>query len=165
MPSEVFFPDCLHCRQMMLVYNIYSVYIVDNKMQGKDPQYMKELSETEWHVLESLWADSPKVGSRIVADMEAKKGWSRSTTLTMLRRMTEKGLIDCDDGGKMKTYTPLVCREEAVKKETENFLNRVYQGSVGMLLNSFVEKKKLTAGEIKELRQILDQAEEDRDDC
>lgn len=121
---------------------------------------MRELSEAEWHVLESLWAESPKVGSQIVADMERRKGWSRSTTLTMLRRMTDKGLISCDDSGKMKTYTSLVLREEAVKKETESFLNRVYQGSVSMLLNSFVEKQKLSAGEIKELREILNQAEE-----
>lgn len=121
---------------------------------------MRELSEAEWHVLESLWAESPKVGSQIVADMERRKGWSRSTTLTMLRRMTDKGLISCDDSGKMKTYTSLVLREEAVKKETESFLNRVYQGSVSMLLNSFVEKQKLSAWEIKELREILDQAEE-----
>ena len=121
---------------------------------------MRELREAEWHVLESLWAASPKVGSQIVADMEARKGWSRSTTLTMLRRMTEKGLIACDDSGKMKTYTSLIRREDAVKRETESFLERVYQGSVSMLLNSFVEKQKLSAGEIKELRQILDQAEE-----
>lgn len=121
---------------------------------------MRELSEAEWHVLESLWAESPKVGSQIVADMERRKGWSRSTTLTMLRRMTDKGMISCDDSGKMKTYASLVLREEAVKKETESFLNRVYQGSVSMLLNSFVEKQKLSAGEIKELREILDQAEE-----
>lgn len=121
---------------------------------------MRELSEAEWHVLESLWAASPKVGSQIVADMEARKGWSRSTTLTMLRRMTEKGLVSCDDSGKMKTYTSLVRREDAVKKETESFLDRVYQGSVSMLLNSFVKKQKLSAGEIKELREILDQAEE-----
>lgn len=80
--------------------------------------------------------------------------------MTMLRRMTDKGMISCDDSGKMKTYTSLVLREEAVKKETESFLNRVYQGSVSMLLNSFVEKQKLSAGEIKELREILDQAEE-----
>lgn len=121
---------------------------------------MRELSEAEWHVLESLWAESPKVGSQIVADLERRKGWSRSTTLTMLRRMTDKGLISCDDSGKMKTYASLVLRDEAVKKETESFLSRVYQGSVSMLLNSFVEKQKLSAGEIKELREILDQAEE-----
>lgn len=122
---------------------------------------MKELSEAEWHVLESLWEDSPKVGSQIVADMEVRKGWSRSTTLTMLRRMTDKGLIACDDSGKMKTYTSLVHREEAVKKETESFLNRVYHGSVGMLLNNFVEKKGLSVEEIAKLREILDQAEKE----
>ena len=120
---------------------------------------MKELSGAEWHVLESLWEASPKVGSRIVADMEERKGWSRSTTLTMLRRMTDKGLISCDDSGKMKTYSPLVGREDAVGKETDSFLKRVYQGSVSMMVNRFVEKQKLTPGELEELRQILDNAE------
>lgn len=122
---------------------------------------MKELSKAEWHVLESLWADSPKVGSQIVMDMEKQKGWSRSTTLTMLRRMTEKGLISCDSSGRMKNYTPLVGREDAVGKETDSFLKRVYQGSVSMLVNGFVERQKLTSGELAELRQILDRAKED----
>lgn len=121
---------------------------------------MKELSGAEWHILESLWTESPKVGSRIVADMSERKGWSRSTTLTMLRRMTEKKLISCDNSGKMKSYMPLVGREEAVKRETESFLNRVYNGSVSMLINGFVKKQKLTTEEIEELRQILDSAEE-----
>lgn len=144
---------------------MHSVYSVDSKLQAIGQQEgiksdMKELSGAEWHVLESLWESSPKVGSQIAADMEARKGWSRSTTLTMLRRMTEKGLLSCDDSGKMKSYTALVHREDAVKRETESFLDRVYQGSVSMLLNNFVERKKLSAGEIKELREILDQAEE-----
>lgn len=125
---------------------------------------MKELSEAEWHILESLWEDSPKVGSRITADMAERTGWSRSTTLTMLRRMAQKGLIFCDEGGKMKAYAPLIRREEAVKKETESFLNRVYHGSVSMLLSGFVERQKLTPEELKELRQILDNAEE-RHEC
>lgn len=52
---------------------------------------MKALSEAEWNIMESLWEECPKVGSRIVADMAGRVGWSRSTTLTMLKRMTEKG--------------------------------------------------------------------------
>lgn len=122
---------------------------------------MKELSGAEWYVLESLWADSPKIGSQIVADLSKKRGWSRSTTLTMLRRMVEKDLIACDDSGKMKAYTPLIGREEAVKKETKSFLDRVYKGSVSMLLNGFVEKRNLTSEEIDELRQILDHAQKE----
>lgn len=125
---------------------------------------MKELSEAEWHILESLWEEAPKTGSQVVADMTKRKGWSRSTTLTMLRRMTEKKMIFCDDSGKTRTYVPLVLREEAVKKETESFLNRVYHGSVSMMLNGFVTRQKLTAEEVEELQKILDSAREQWDE-
>ncbi len=64
---------------------------------------MKALSEAEWNIMESLWEYSPKVGSQITADMVTRTGWSRSTTLTMLKRMSEKGLIACEDNGRMRT--------------------------------------------------------------
>ena len=124
---------------------------------------MKELSGAEWNLMESLWEYSPKVGSQIVTDMAARTGWSRSTTLTMLRRMTEKGLIACEDSGQMKTYAPLIEREEAARKETESFLNRVYNGSISLLVSGFVERQKLTEQEIAELRQLLEKAEGERD--
>ena len=124
---------------------------------------MKELSGAEWNLMESLWEYSPKVGSQIVTDMAARTGWSRSTTLTMLRRMTEKGLIACEDSGQMKTYAPLIEREEAVRKETESFLNRVYNGSISLLVSGFVDRQKLTEQEIAELRQLLEKAEGERD--
>ena len=123
---------------------------------------MKALSEAEWNIMESLWEESPKVGSRIVADMAGRVGWSRSTTLTMLKRMTEKGLIACEDNGRMRVYVPLIEKETAVKKETDNFLKRVYHGSASMLVSSFIKKQRLTTEELSELRQILDRAEEDR---
>ncbi len=120
---------------------------------------MKELSTAEWHVMESLWEKSPKVGSQIVADLAQSVGWSRSTTLTMLKRMTQKGLIACGDGENMKVYYPLLEREEAAQKETESFLDRVYHGSLSLLVNHFVEKQSLSQEEIAELRKILDQAD------
>ena len=123
---------------------------------------MKTLSEAEWNIMESLWAESPKVGSRIVADMAKRVGWSRSTTLTMLKRMTEKGMIACEDNGRMRVYVPLIERETAVKKETDNFLKRVYHGSASMLVSSFIKKQRLTAEELSELREILDKAEEEQ---
>ncbi len=123
---------------------------------------MKALSEAEWNIMESLWEESPKVGSRIVADLAGRVGWSRSTTLTMLKRMTEKGLIACEDNGRMRVYVPLIERETAVKKETDNFLKRVYHGSASMLVNSFIKRQRLSAEELSELRQILDKAEEER---
>ena len=125
---------------------------------------MKELSVAEWNIMESLWEDSPKVGSRVVSDMAIRTGWSRSTTLTMLKRMTQKGLIACEESGQIKAYVSLVDREEAVKKETESFLNRVYHGSVSMMLNGFVEKQRLSREDIRELREILEKAEDEYHD-
>lgn len=123
---------------------------------------MKALSEAEWNIMESLWEESPKVGSRIVADMAGRVGWSRSTTLTMLKRMTEKGMIACEDNGRMRVYVPLIERETAVKKETDNFLKRVYHGSASMLVSSFIKRQRLTAEELSQLREILDKAEEEQ---
>lgn len=123
---------------------------------------MKALSEAEWNIMESLWEESPKVGSRIVADMAQRVGWSRSTTLTMLKRMTEKEMIAWVDNGQMRAYVPLIEREEAVKKETENFLKRVYHGSISMLVSGFVERQRLSSEELAQLREILDRAEEEK---
>ena len=80
----------------------------------------------------------------------------------MLKRMSEKGLIACEDNGRMKAYVPLVERETAVKKETESFLKRVYHGSISMLVSGFVEKQRISPQELAELREILDRAEEER---
>ncbi len=123
---------------------------------------IREVSSAEWNIMESLWEHAPKVGSRIVADMQERKGWSRSTTLTMLRRMADKGLIACEEGEGMKQYIPLLPRDAAVKKETESFLNRVYQGSLSLMVNAFVEKQRLSGQEIEELQRILQKAEGDR---
>ncbi len=127
---------------------------MDNQADDK-----RELSPAEWNVMESLWRESPKIGSRIVQDLKEKTGWSRSTTLTMLRRMTDKGLVACQDGEGARKYFPLLDRESAVRRESESFLRRVYNGSVSSMLLSFVEKQRLSGEEIEELYEILKKAE------
>ena len=78
----------------------------------------------------------------------------------MLRRMTEKELIRVDESGEMNMYYPLVERETAARKETENFLDRIYNGSLSMMVSAFTEKEKLSKEEISELYSILQKAEE-----
>ena len=59
------------------------------------------------------------------------------------------------------TYRPLIRREDAAREETLSFLDRVYQGSVGLMLNAMTREQKLSRREIEELYEILRQAEED----
>ena len=118
------------------------------------------LTESEWYVLECLWESSPRSGREAVDYLKNRVGWSRSTTLTMLRRMTEKELIRVDESGEMNMYYPLFEREAAARKETENFLDRIYNGSLSMMVSAFTEKEKLSKEEISELYSILQKAEE-----
>ena len=71
-----------------------------------------ELTKTEWSVLECLWEESPKSVMQIVKDMQARAGWAKSTSTTMVKRMTEKGLIVYEEHGRTKTFRAAVSREE-----------------------------------------------------
>jgi len=118
------------------------------------------LTNTEWNILECLWEAAPRTGREAVDYLREHVGWTRSTTLTMLRRMTEKGLIHCEEKDGMKVYAPLVRREDAVRRETDDFLNRVYRGSVSLMISAITKKQELTKEEIEELYAILREAEE-----
>ena len=121
------------------------------------------LTTTEWHLMECLWEHSPRSGREAVEYMEKSVGWSRSTTLTMLRRMTEKGYICCCDEAAMKYYSPLLNREDAVLCETRGFLERVYKGSVSTMVSAITRKQGLSKSDIEELYAILKAAEEASD--
>nr|WP_325212385.1 BlaI/MecI/CopY family transcriptional regulator [uncultured Oscillibacter sp.] len=118
-----------------------------------------KLAPSEWNVLNCLWESSPRTVMQISGELERTVGWHRSTTITTLHRMEAKGLIRCEQAGRGKAYVPLVDREEAEVAETQSFLDRVYRGSVGMMMSAMAQRRELSAGEIAELRAILDQAE------
>lgn len=121
--------------------------------------YTIEITKAEWFVLECLWKESPKTVMQIVKEMKEQAGWAKSTTTTMVKRMTEKGLLRCEEGEKARLYYPMVDQEEAVHRETESFLDRVYQGSIGMMMSAMVKRNNLTEKDIEELHALLDAAE------
>ena len=119
-----------------------------------------KLSASEWNVLNCLWADSPRTVMQLVAELEQSVGWAKSTTITTLRRMEEKGLVRCEMVGKGKSYTPAVEQEQAEIQETRSFLDRVYRGSVGLMMSAMAQRQELSPEDIAELRDILRKAEE-----
>ena len=118
-----------------------------------------KLTGSEWSVLDCLWEKSPQTVMQLVARLGERVGWAKSTTITTLRRMEEKGLVRCEVIGKGKSYTPAVEREQAVIFETRSFLERVYRGSVGLMMSAMARRQELSPEEITELREILTQTE------
>lgn len=117
------------------------------------------LTSTEWAVLNCLWEKSPQATMELVASLKQTSGWTKGTTTTVLRRMSEKGLITCVQGEKTRLYSPAVNRESAALQETRNFLSRVYGGSVGLMLSAMARHEELNQEEIDQLYEILKQAE------
>ena len=96
--------------------------------------------------------------------LEEEPGWSKSTVSTLLGRMTDKGILTVQEGGKARLYYPGVDREDAALAETESLLERVYQGSVSMMMSTLVRQKALDREEVEELYGILQGLEEKEND-
>ena len=117
------------------------------------------LTEAEWMVMECLWEKSPRTGRETVEWLNQKMGWTRSTVLTMLRRLEAKGAVAGDTERELKTFRPLIAREEVAVRETESLLERAYKGSLSLLVSSLTKKQSLPQKEIDELYAILREME------
>ena len=117
------------------------------------------ITNSEWAVLECLWAKEPLTVTQLAHALRASVGWAKSTAVTMANRMEQKGLLTCEDGGKAKLYRAALCRDDAEARLTRSFLDRVYSGSVGLMVSAMVSREALSPEELSELRAVLDRAE------
>lgn len=122
---------------------------------------MVRLSEAEWKVMSLLWQEAPQTMMQLTNHFKETTGWTKHTVMTFLRRMEEKGAIHHEEGERAKLYYPDVGRDEAVQQETEEFLEKVFNGRMGLMLNTMVERKALSKEEIMEMYEILRRAEEE----
>lgn len=120
------------------------------------------LSDSEWKIMKLLWEKSPYTLGELAKALERDTGWTRATVFVMLKRLIAKGAVRVDEEAKVHEYYPTIERRDVAPAETESFLNRVYDGSIGLLFTALTERNKLSEKEIDELRQILDNAEKQR---
>jgi BlaI family penicillinase repressor len=119
------------------------------------------LSDGEWNIMNVLWESAPRTITQLTADLKESTGWSKHTIITMLNRMESKGAVRYEQGGRAKKYYPAVERVETALEETESFLDKVYAGSLGLMVNTMVEKNSLSKEDIDQLYAILEKAEEE----
>ena len=118
------------------------------------------LTNSEWYVLDCLWEQSPLTVMQLVSALKQRLNWAKSTTITTVNRMETKGLLRSEVQGRGKLYYPTVERREATRQETRSFLDKVYRGSVGLMMSAMTDGETLSKEEIDELYAILRKAEE-----
>lgn len=118
------------------------------------------LTEAEWALMEQLWVTPGMTGRGLTDALRSGNGWARSTTLTLLRRLAEKGAVRIEEHGGRQHFFPVVSREDAAARQTRDLLGRLYHGSLSNLVSTMTQEEKLSRTEIAELYAILDGLEE-----
>ena len=118
------------------------------------------LTEAEWALMEQLWVTPGMTGRGLTDALRSGNGWARSTTLTLLRRLAEKGAVRIEEQGGRQHFFPAVSREDAAARQTRDLLGRLYHGSLSNLVSTMTQEEKLSRTEIAELYAILDGLEE-----
>ena len=111
-----------------------------------------KISDAELEILEVLWTAGEALNANeIRARLNEKKAWERTTVLTLIRRLLDKGVIT-QEKQEVYYYSPLVERSAYVKEETKSFLNKFFKGNAKNLAAALIEDEDLSRDDIEELR-------------
>ena len=119
-------------------------------------------SSGEWKLMKLMWSKSPRTIGEMVDALADDTGWTKTTVFVMLKRLIAKDAVRMDDSGKYQQYYPLVMRDDASCDETESFLSKVYDGSLGLMVSFLADQKKLTDEDIAALQKIIDDAKKNK---
>lgn len=113
-----------------------------------------KLFDAEYKFMCIIWDNEP-INSTELSKISLKLlGWKKPTTYTMLRKLSEKELIKNENA----TVTALVKREQVQKYESEQIIEKNFDGSLPTFLATFLDNKKITEKEAAELKRIIEEA-------
>ncbi len=116
-----------------------------------------QISDAEYSVMEVLWKHEPCTSSRIVEEVSARHNWNDKTIRTLINRLVAKKAVKArKTDSKAFTYSSLISEKEYKSGENTSFLNKLYGGSVKLMLANLVETNSLSEEEIKNLKDILE---------
>lgn len=116
-----------------------------------------KLFDSELRVMDVLWREGD-CSAKHISDVLAKEiGWNMNTTYTLIKRCISKGAIERTEPHFM--CHALIPKEDVQMAETDELINRVFDGSVDKLFASLLGRKKLSPDQIKRLKQIVNELE------
>ncbi len=114
------------------------------------------ISPSEWEVIEVLWRQAPLSASEIFDALKDQTTWNNRTVRSFLDRLELKKAIAKDKKHGVNVYTPLLKREQCLLKESRSFMERFFSGNPVSMMAHFIEKEKLSAGQIEKLQKLLE---------
>ena len=116
---------------------------------------LPQISEAEFEVMKVVWKYAPINTNEITEKLTQTTNWSPKTIQTLIKRLVSKKALTYEKQSRVFVYTPLVKEDEYIRRESNTFLNRFYDGNIISMLASYIEDDKLSEAEIDTLRSIL----------
>ena len=120
---------------------------------------MAKLSDAEYEIMKIIWEDQEKKTLfSYIMDELIKQGrpCQKNTLIVLLSRLVGKGYLKATKTGRRNEYTPLISETEYQTSQTQNFIDKVYEGSVKGLVMNLIAGDLLTDEEYEELKRLLE---------
>lgn len=122
---------------------------------------MVKLFDSERKVMEVLWREGELLAGQIVKILREETGWNRNTTYTVIKKCVDKGAVKRQEPGFV--CSALISRQEVQDYETEELIDKMFDGSKEKFFAAFLDGKKLSGEEIDQLKKMInDLGGEDR---
>ncbi|ECQ9386794.1 BlaI/MecI/CopY family transcriptional regulator [Listeria monocytogenes] len=117
---------------------------------------IKSISKSELEVMKIIWDFGRAVQYADVAGKLEEKNysWKKNTVLTFLTRLVEKNLLSVKKVGRKNEYYALVSENEYLERQTETFVEDIYEGDVKGLITNLVQNDLISPNELEDLQQF-----------
>ena len=113
-----------------------------------------KLGPVESRFADLIWANAPVTTSALVSLARQELDWKRTTTYTVLKRLCERELFDLTDG----TVTARLSREEFYERQSREYVQAAFDGSLPAFVAAFSRSRKLKPEEIEALQRLIDES-------
>ncbi len=120
------------------------------------------ITTAESRVMEALWRRSPLTADELISEVVATQPWGEATVKTLINRLLKKKAIKSEREGGRHHYRPLVERSDYIQAESQGLLDRLFEGQLAPLVAHFAEHRKLKADEVKRLKRLIEELDDDR---
>ena len=116
-----------------------------------------KIFESEYRFCLLLWEYEPVNSTKLVALCREHLGWTKATTYTVIRRLSERGVVKNEN----TIVTSLISKEEAQRSRLEEMVEETFEGSMPAFIAAFSRSKKLTKSEVDQLQALIDSFQEE----
>jgi predicted transcriptional regulator len=113
----------------------------------------------ELQILQVLWRRGPSTVHQVQPALKRGDQVGYTTVLKLLQIMFEKGLVRRDESTRPHVFRAAVAEAQVKRRLVSDLLDQVFEGSSMNLVMQALSTKRATAGELRQLRELLDEIE------